>query len=93
MSNRLKYYAVFTTLDDSVEVIFPDIEGCYAFGFDLADAYKMAFDELFNYLPQVQQVRTPKPSSYEEIKKRYPSANQVILPFDVDSKKLAFYIY
>ncbi len=91
MSNRKKYYAVFTKFDDSVEVIFPDFEGCYAFGFDLADAYKMAFDELFYHLPKVEQNQTKKPSSYEDIKKQYSSDNQVILPFHVDAKGVPFY--
>lgn len=81
MPNRLKYYAVFTKFEHSVEVIFPDIEDCYAYGFDLADAYKMAFDELSSHLPKMDQNYPDKPSSYEEIKKRYPSENQIILPF------------
>lgn len=83
-----KYYGVFTKSQNTVEVEFPDIEGCYAFGFDLADAYNMAFDELFNHLPNTESGIVNNPSSYEDIKEKYSSDNQVILPFLVDLNRL-----
>ena len=82
----IKFYAVFTRKEGTVEVEFPDIDGCYAYGFDLTDAYNMAFDKLYYCLPNVKQERVDNPSSYEDLRARFPSENQVILPFLVDSK-------
>lgn len=80
----MKYYAVFTKANDAVEVVFPDIEGCHAFGFDLADAYSMAFEELCHHLPKMKSTSHLSPTPYEEIRIRYPAENQIILPFTID---------
>ncbi len=82
-----KYYAVFTKSSKTVSVEFPDFEGCYAYGFDLADAYNMAFEKLFYHIPTIEPDQIKSPSTYDELKARYPSKNQVILPFVVDMKQ------
>ncbi len=82
-----KYYAVFTKMGGAVEVVFPDIDDCFAFGFDLADAYSMAFDKLFHRLPEIEMEQVRKPTSYEDLKVKYPSEDQIILPFVVDLNK------
>ncbi len=77
---------MFTKTSNAVKVEFPDIDGCNAFGFDLADAYEMAFDKLFLCLPLVESQQVLNPSTYEDLRERYPRDNQVILPFLVDVK-------
>ncbi len=79
-----KFYAVFTKKEGTVEVEFPDIDGCYAYGFDLTDAYKMASGKLPNYLSHIKPERANNPSSYEDLRVQFSSDNQVILPFLVD---------
>ena len=83
-----KYYAVFTKNNETVKVEFPDFDGCFAYGFDLADAYNMAYDRLFNYIPTIEPDQIKNPSSYENLKARYPRENQVILPFIDDIKRI-----
>lgn len=83
-----KYYGVFTRRAGTVEVEFPDIEGCHAYGFDLADAYNMAFDRLFYHLPKIEPDQIRKPSSYDDLRSRFPNEDQVILPFVIDLRRV-----
>jgi predicted RNase H-like HicB family nuclease len=84
-----KYYAVFTKDNETVKVEFPDFDGCHAYGFDLADAYNMAFEQLYYHIPTIRPEQIKSPSSYDDIKARFPRENQVILPFVVDMKEPA----
>ncbi len=87
MLTTKKYYAVFTKGSETVKVEFPDFAGCYAYGFDLADAYNMAFEKLYYHIPTIQPDQIKNPSTYDDIKARYSRENQVILPVVVDMKQ------
>lgn len=85
------YYAVFTKHEEGVEVFFPDFSEFKVFGFDLAHAYSLAFDELKLWLPADSPV--PTPSSYEDIRAKYKGKNQYILSFPVKNFKNSGRLY
>ena len=84
----MEYYAVFTKTSNAIKVEFPDIKGCFAYGFDLAEAYEMAFDKLFRLLPSARIEDIISPSTYEDLKTKFPKENQLILPFQVDLDRI-----
>lgn len=68
---KYAYPAVFTPESGGgYSVYFPDIEGCYTQGDDMADAIFMAEDalELMLYEYEERKKEIPRPSNPEEIK-------------------------
>ncbi|MBR0373850.1 MAG: type II toxin-antitoxin system HicB family antitoxin [Mogibacterium sp.] len=63
------YPAVFTPEDGGFSVFFPDLEGCYTTGDDLADALYMAADVLAFTLYDYEKRRKiiPAPSTLSDI--------------------------
>lgn len=79
------YYGVFTKTKEAVEVEIPDVQGCVTFGADFEEAYDMAIDALAAVLANSEsQYIKRKPSTYEEIVKKYKTAGQTIFPVPVD---------
>lgn len=64
------YPAIFTPENGAYSVLFPDLEGCYTCGDDLADAMYMANDVLaFTLYDYEKNGRTiPKPSDCKVLK-------------------------
>lgn len=68
MVKRIAYPAVFAKEDDGTySVSFPDIEGCYTCGDDIADGMNMAEDALALMLY----------SNYEKAGKKFPKASDI----------------
>lgn len=78
--NEKTYYAVFSKQKEGVAVEFPDFEGFRAFGFDFVQAYKVAQRKINGYLENEEIEELKEPTSFNELKRRYPESDQVILP-------------
>ena len=85
MLKKLFYPAVFTPEDDGgYSVAFPDLDGCFAQGETIEDAYKMAFDALglaIDFLESEKRT-IPSPSTPNEIKLN-ENEFVVIIEFDM----------
>lgn len=57
------YPAIFTPEDSGYSVVFPDIDGCYTCGDDLADAMYMAEDALALMLYHYEQEKRSIPQA------------------------------
>lgn len=86
------YYAVFNETEDSIEVIFPDLEGCVTFGSDFDEAVIMAFDALNVWLENTEGQFINPPSTYKELVKRFQKEKIVPIPISGEelSKNAAF---
>lgn len=80
---NFRFPAVFNKEDDGYNVDFPDLIGGYTCGIGIPNSIYMAKDLLrtlmiYNYY----NVRDVKPSSVEELKKKYP--NDLIIMINVN---------
>lgn len=71
MSTKYAYPAIFTPEEDGgFSVVFPDLEGCFTCGDDMADALFMAEDALalvlYGYESDGREI--PAPSKMEDLK-------------------------
>ena len=83
-----KYYAVFESSNDAVEVFFPDLKGCYTFGENMEDAYESAVDVLAGWLKHADEEYIPKKeSTYAEIKNQYPDKDIMLISVNTDIMK------
>lgn len=62
------YYAVFIKTGQTVEVEFPDLEGCVTFGKDWEEALKNAEDVLAGWLAHAEAKFIKEPSKHHELK-------------------------
>ena len=86
------FYGVFTKTDEAVEVEIPDVQGCVTFGADFDEAYEMAIDALAAVLANTEaQFVKDKPSTFEEVSKKYKAANQTVFPVPVDAAIMQSY--
>lgn len=67
---RYVYPAIFEPDEDKIGVDFPDINACFTYGDDMADAILMAEDVLAMTLAYYEDEKKaiPKPSKIEDIK-------------------------
>ena len=61
MTMESTYTAIFTPEDNGFSVEFPDLQGCYTCGDDMADAINMAQDALCLTLYGLEQDSKPIP--------------------------------
>jgi predicted RNase H-like HicB family nuclease len=83
------YYAIFKHTKDSVEVEFPDLQGCVTFGDNWDEAIENATDVLAAWLANVENQFISKPSSYEELIDKFGKVD--IIPIPLDEKILESY--
>lgn len=77
------YYAIFEYSSEAVEVEFPDLPGCLTFGKDMEEAYESAIDAASGWLELAEDKFIPdKPSTFEELKKRFPKKEIMKIPVD-----------
>lgn len=77
------YYAVFEYSSDAVEVEFPDLPGCLTFGKNMEEAYEAAIDAASGWLQVTEDSFIPeKPSTFEELKKRFHDKEIMKVPVD-----------
>ena len=76
------YFAVFEEEENGFLVIFPDLQGCNTFGKTMEDAYEMSIDALAGWLEASETEFIKKPSTFSDIKKRYPD-KEIIIPIPV----------
>lgn len=79
----LLYYAIFSFEDDTVNVVFPDLDNAATFGTDMHDALYMARDLLAGWLLDAEdngdQLPTAsKPSNFSA------DIDQLVIPIEVD---------
>lgn len=79
----LLYYAVFSFDDDSVSVVFPDLNDASTFGSDMHEALYMAKDLLAGWLLGEEEDgnKFPKPSEPQFIN---VEPNDLLIPIEVD---------
>ncbi len=61
------YYAVFTRTAQTIEVEFPDLEGCVTFGKDWEEALENAEDALAAWLAHAEAKFMKEPSKHTEL--------------------------
>lgn len=61
------YYAIFKQTVESIEVEFPDLDGCVTFGEDWEEALLNAEDVLAGWLAHAQSSFIKQPSKYNQI--------------------------
>ncbi len=83
------YYAIFKQNMDSVEVVFPDLEGCVTFGENWDEAIDNATDVLAAWLANAEIQFIKNPSSYNALVDKYGKAN--LIPIALDERILESY--
>jgi predicted RNase H-like HicB family nuclease len=83
------YYAIFKHNKESVEVEFPDLTGCVTFGDNWDEALGNATDVLAAWLANAETQFVKKPSSYQDLKKKFKNAK--LVPIALDEKILETY--
>lgn len=83
------FYAIFKQSKDAVEVEFPDLAGCVTFGSDWDEALENATDVLAAWLANAEDQFVKKPSSYQELRKKYKSMQ--LIPIALDENILESY--
>jgi len=79
----MRYYrAVFENTDEGITVFFPDLKGCLTDGDTRTEAFENAIDVLPLWLAHAEKKFIKKPSSYEQLKKKYPKDEIVEIPID-----------
>ena len=63
---KYTYTAVFTQEEEGFNVNFPDFQGCYTCGDDMADAIHMAHDVLCLTLCDLEDDKKPVPSASKQ---------------------------
>ena len=83
------YYAIFKHSKDAVEVEFPDLAGCVTFGSNRDEALENATDVLAAWLANAEFQFVKKPSSHQQLKKKYK--NDDLIPIALDEQLLESY--
>ncbi|MGD8781970.1 MAG: type II toxin-antitoxin system HicB family antitoxin [Ignavibacteria bacterium] len=83
------YYAIFNHSKNTVEVEFPDLNGCVTFGSNRDEALDNATDVLAAWLANAESRFIKEPSSYIELKKKYPNSD--LIPIAIDEQLLESY--
>lgn len=83
------YYAIFKHSKDSVEVEFPDLEGCVTFGEDWDEALGNATDVLAAWLANAESQYIKEPSTFKELTKK--CKGEKLIPIALDEKILESY--
>jgi predicted RNase H-like HicB family nuclease len=83
------YYAIFKHSKNAVEVEFPDLTGCVTFGSNRDEALENATDVLAAWLANAETQFIKKPSSYQDLKKKFKNAD--LIPIALDEQILESY--
>lgn len=79
----LLYYAIFSFEDETVNVVFPDLDNAVTFGTDMHDALYMARDLLAGWLLDAEDNGDRLPTASEP--SIFSAGNsQLIIPIEVD---------
>ena len=62
-----RYYALFRSTKNVVEVEFPDLAGCVTFGKDWDEAYENAIDALAAWLAHAEATFVKRPSPHKAL--------------------------
>lgn len=88
MKKMKHYYALFIKTADTVEVSFPDLEGCVTFGADWEEALDNAKDVLAAWLAHAEARFIKEPSKHEVLK---TVKEGELVPIFVDESIMASY--
>lgn len=82
-----KYFAIFKTTKEAIEVEFPDLQGCLTFGKNYEEAYSNAVDALAGWMAHTENNFKSEPSSYEELK----AIKGSLVPIPLDEALISSY--
>ncbi len=81
------YHAIFHETDGTVEVTFPDLEGCVTFWDTWDEAVQNATDILAGWLANAGSRFIKKPSSFEELRAQFKKGQIIPIPIDESIKQ------